>query len=148
MRKLLESMGISVPFKSAGLSGFPTETALIGGSVLLVEEHRRSGGVSTEDFPDRTGYECFVNHIHLPYDGKRESLMACLACAEQVRGELERYTNGREFLIIVSVYADGCVVRFHECRPGESWLGGNLEAYTEEAILAICVTSAAGRCTS
>jgi hypothetical protein len=146
MRSLLETMDVSVPLSSASLFSPSQELASIGGSVLLVEQHRQSASVSVEDFPDRTGYECFVNHIHLPYNGTRDSLVGLLEYVAQLRRGLEQYAPERQFLIILSISGAECVVRFHECRPGERWLASDLEGYKEESILVVCVGGADADC--
>ena len=80
MRQLLESVGISLPqaLAKASVEDFP-EMITVDGSVLLAQEYGLARSVSVKDFPDRTGYESFVNHFHIPYEGTRASLDGLLA---------------------------------------------------------------------
>jgi hypothetical protein len=117
----------------------PTFT-VADGSVLLKHEYERAAHVKTEDFPDRTGYECFVNHVHLPFNGTRESLLSCLGYAVALQRGLVRSATERRFQVIVSVAEDDCTVRFHEVRPGENWLSEDLEGFAEEAIVVLCAS--------
>jgi len=103
-------------------------------SVLLKHEYERSRHIKVTDFPDRTGFECFVNHIHFPFTGTRESLISCLNYAFALRHSLAN-KEGRSFQEIISIAEAECTVRFHQLRPGENWIAEDLERYGSEAIL-------------
>jgi hypothetical protein len=76
---------------------------------------------------DDTGYECFINHLHV--EGSAEAL----EFARRLKGALaERFTE--PFLIIVSFDGHEAAVRFHKYRHVQMWLNNNLEAYVEEGI--------------
>jgi len=91
-------------------------------------------------FPDRTGFECFVNHIHtgdfLQTSDVIERLRQALIWAVTLRRKLEGHGK---FNIIVACDDADCSVRFHRVRPGESWLVDDLESYTAESVLVIPV---------
>jgi hypothetical protein len=38
---------------------------VIGGAVLLKELEKLAKSTKPDNFPDLTGYECFVNHVHI-----------------------------------------------------------------------------------
>jgi hypothetical protein len=137
MSEVLKKANITVPFTGSRLSDIGASPTLVfvDGSLLLREEYEKAKHVKPVDFPDRTGFECFVNHVHLPYDGGQASLQSCLQFATTLQKGLAEFGEGRPFLVIVSVSADGCVVRFHQCRPNENWVADDLEGYSEEAIL-------------
>jgi hypothetical protein len=118
------------------LGSRPFDFATIDGSVLLKSEYDGSRHITLSQFPDRTGYEAFVNHFHLPFDGTRESLLLCLASANSIQEGLARLADARRFQVVVSV-SDDCTVRFYEIRPGENWLADEIESYAEEAILVL-----------
>lgn len=90
--------------------------------------------VTASDFPDKTGYECFVNSIHIDDFVESEYLIhACLfveACFDVWR------QKGHEVNIraIISSDESGAVVKIHVVREGESWVSQDLEKY-EDAIL-------------
>ncbi len=146
MSELLARANIAVPFPSHLGSEelrLPVLT-IVNGSVLLKDEYERAGHLKLADFPDKTGYECFVNHFHMPFSGRRESLLSCLSYAGALQRELARFVTGRSFQVIASVTENSCTVRFHEVRQGENWVTEDLERYGEEAILVLPVKPAAG----
>jgi hypothetical protein len=84
------------------------------GCVLLASRahHAASTRAATED---ETGYECFVNHIHL------RSLQEALEVTRQLtKGLAEHFTGG--FVVIVSFDGREATVRFHRFRVGQTWL--------------------------
>jgi hypothetical protein len=143
MAVLLKERGISMPFSSANMMAQTEVPKLVevDGSILMKTELDRATSVMLTDFPDRTGFEAFVNHVHFPLDDDRESLLKCLTYATNLQGELKAVAAGRRFLIIVSVQNAECVVRFHQVRPNESWVSKNLEGYEDEGILLLPVES-------
>lgn len=113
MSSLLKGSGISLPLDE----GLGAESVTIpvfeyvDGSVLLRQEFEGAQHVKASDFPDRTGYECFINHVHLPFAQTRESLVSCLRYAIAVRSGLARLQPRRNFQIIVSVGEVDCTVQ-------------------------------------
>ncbi len=96
------------------------------GCYLLVSEADKNKTIASE-FPDRTGFECFVNHFHCAALGEALAFCDKLAAALQ-----EKFGSG--FTIIVSWDGSNATVRFHKTRSGESWVATDLESYTDEAI--------------
>jgi len=107
----------------------------VGGFVLLKNQYEANKHLSPADLPDRTGFECFINHIHLPFDGTGASLNSCLSYSIALQKALARIAKNRNFQVIVSVDDHECTVRFHQLRQGESWVAEDIEGYTEEAVL-------------
>lgn len=136
MSQLLTRLNVSL---TAGT--FPSiakaEFTIVDDCVLLKNDGERANNVAAADFPDRTGFECFVNHVHRPYDETRESLQSCIQYATGLRTQLSEIQNGRQFAVIVSVSDDDCVVRFHQLRHGEHWLAEDLETYSQEGVLVL-----------
>src|SRR5260370_27877134 len=137
MSSLLKGSGISMPLdESLGAESMTVPVfENVDGSVLLKRELEGDHHVKTTDFPDRTGYECFVNHVHLPFSSTRESLLSCLRYAITLKSVLSQLQPRRQFQIIVSIGEGGCTVRFHEDRSGESWVADNLEGYPEAVLV-------------
>jgi hypothetical protein len=116
----------------------PHSFVVVDGSVLLKDEYEKSKHVTLRDFPDRTGYECFVNHVHFPFDGTSNSFLTCLGFAVALLHGLADWADDRRFEVIISVGGD-CTVRFHEIRSDENQMADNLDGYREEAILILSV---------
>ena len=111
--------------------------------VLLKSEWERNRHVKITNLPDKTGFECFINHIHLPFAGTNESLISCLDYAATLQEALMPVTQDRQFRVIVSLSEDdrACSVRFLQIRPGENSMSEDLEGYKSEAILVFDVPS-------
>jgi hypothetical protein len=92
--------------------------------------------VTRDSFPDRTGYECFVNSIHVEdYDDKaplRQAIQLVIRTFAAWRASEPTST----LLSIVSVDEYSVVVKFHVKRPAERWLSENIEGY-EDPILSV-----------
>jgi hypothetical protein len=89
-------------------------------------------------FFDRTGYECFVNHVHIEHQPHApDELREAFSYAQRLAGLLN--TVPGPFMIIISQHTatSETAVRFHKIRPDEGWLADDLEGYADEAILAI-----------
>ena len=95
------------------------------GCVVLAEA--RASAVAWDASQDATGYECFINHIHV------KSLVEALEFARRLKSALAEYSTDA-FVVIVSFDGREATVRFHKHRLGQAWLNDNLEGYVEEGI--------------
>jgi Uri superfamily endonuclease len=97
------------------------------GCVLFASEAHNATHTRVSYASDETGYECFINHVHI------KSLQEALAFAQQLTKVLaEGFTD--RFVVIVSFDGRDATVRFHKFRAGQTWLTDNLEKYKEEGI--------------
>jgi len=137
MSALLRQADIPVTFfddPAPGPLSMPV-LAEVGEFVLLKNQYETNKHVSPADLPDKTGYECFINHVHLPFDGTDASLKSCLSYAIALQKGLARIAKNRSFQVIVAVEDHGCTVRFHQLRQGEAWIAEDLEGYADDAVL-------------
>jgi hypothetical protein len=101
---------------------------------------KQAAQVQRLDFPDRTGYECFVNHVHVEeYLGNGGlpplELLGCgIALARELKERLSRLHGTKRFRIIIASDGSSCTVRFHTVRPDEEWVAKDLNGSKEEAI--------------
>jgi hypothetical protein len=137
MAALLRQADIPVPFVDDPVLTTLSMPALsqVGEFVLLKNQYEANRHVSPADFPDKTGFECFINHVHHPFDGTGASLKSCLNYAIALQMALARIAKNRSFQVIVSVDDHECTIRFHQIRQGEAWIAEDLEGYAEEAVL-------------
>jgi hypothetical protein len=106
----------------------------IDGCSLLAREVGHTNA-TVNDFPDKTGFECFVNHIHVDEYASEFLADQTICFVSEVLNEWnKKYADG-ELNAIVGL-KDGATVRFHRRRENEFWLAGNLDGYNE-AILEI-----------
>lgn len=116
-------------------AGFVEEEQCVFLSLL-----KKRAQVQRLDFPDLTGYECFVNHIHvedyLENGGlpPLEMLGRGIALARELKGRLSRLHGTEHFRIIIASDGPSCTVRFHTVRLDEEWVAKDLNGYKEEAI--------------
>jgi len=84
-----------------------------------------------DDFPDCTGYECFVNLVHVDdYASTNMTAIGITFLSEISRLLRERFPE-RSFRGIITIDEATCTVRFHAVRLGEQWLGDDLDKYEE-----------------
>lgn len=97
--------------------------------------------MTSGDFPDATGFECFVNKMYVndfTDDLDQTALrQQGLAYAQALRAKLA--TLDTPFVVIVNFGEKDCIVRFHAVRDGETWLTEDLEAYEMDALLSLSV---------
>ena len=112
-------------------------------SILLQALTQGARAVSLTDFPDETGYESFVNHIHvedyIPHEKQSaSSLMAnSMSLASTLCKMLRQSFPNEAFEVIVSFQDNHYTVRFHKCREGQQWLSDNLDDYQQEALMVV-----------
>jgi hypothetical protein len=129
MRGFLNGLQAHKPILSPELSsvlsaGFVEEK----GCVLLASQaHDTDSAFTRAATQDETGYECFINHVHV------ESLGEALEFARRLNKALAA-TFADDFVVIVSFDGRDATVRFHRLRAGQTWLNENLEEYREEGI--------------
>jgi len=148
MSALLQRAGLRWPLVARANVGQPPTLKIFEDCVLLKNQWEpNKQHVKIKDLPDKTGFECFINDVHLPFDGTNESLISCLEYAATLQEALMRLTQDRQFRVIVSLSEDdefpksACTVRFHQIRTGENSMSDDLEGYKSEAILVFDVPS-------
>lgn len=104
----------------------------------------QSSPAQPADFDDATGYEAFINHLHIDTDdgsAVSKAIHAAARVAEMVQSRmLQSRGDERPVRLIVSAeHRDAATVRFHRLRAGEEWLADDLESYPE----AVCVRDVA-----
>ncbi|MGA3370749.1 MAG: hypothetical protein ABSC48_03200 [Terracidiphilus sp.] len=138
MAKFLTSMKIDLSnFDRLHTPGKNLALIEVGDSVFLKTEFAHSKHVSLKNFDDWTGYECFVNHIHMPCRRAKRPLLSALGYIANLKRALEMFRPNKNFTIIASFSCGECTVRFHQRRQNETWLADDLEGYKLEKILEI-----------
>jgi hypothetical protein len=108
----------------------------LDGCFLLKELANVTTNANTNDFPDKTGYECFINHIHID-DFTTENVSATsLVFASRLLSKWTQTNFGGQLVVIVGGDHEAAVVRCHRERQNESWLAQDLDGY-EQAVLEI-----------
>ncbi|MBV9778471.1 MAG: hypothetical protein JOY62_00735 [Acidobacteriaceae bacterium] len=105
------------------------------GCVLLKSQFKLVQSNLRKHFQDETGYECFVNHVHLEDILTSAGVCLLLEQALLLANELSALKlnvglfEPLEYIIV----SDGneMNVRFHVVRSGQSWLADDLGVYAE-----------------
>ncbi|EKS9888254.1 hypothetical protein BTK96_005280 [Burkholderia pyrrocinia] len=90
-----------------------------------------STNVTRGNFPDRTGYECFVNSLHVEdYDSELPLAQAVLLVRDvfAIWNTMQRMP---QLTAVVSADEFSVVTKFHVRRPGEQWLSDNIDGYDD-----------------
>lgn len=141
MSGLMERLTVHWPLRTDAVAVNIAELELFQDCVLLRNDIERNRHIKVSDLPDKTGFECFINHIHIPFQGTKESLVSCLAHAVSIEKALIPLAENRRFRVIVGISEDDsssdrtCTIRFHQIRSGEDWVADDLEGYKSEAVL-------------
>lgn len=115
----------------------------IHGAVVFSAMDQAAHKTPVSSFPDLTGYECFINHLHIEdhldglSDDSQQLLRQGIAFALEAKKQLRSSFPARQFSLIIAYNEFGCNFRFHTVRTGENWLSTDLEQFTGEAIMVL-----------
>ena len=141
MSALLERFGLNWPLPDEITKEDLPSLVLAEDCVLLKRDFEGNRHVKVTDFPDKTGFEHFVNHVHFPFTQTKESLLSSLGYAESLRKSLLPLAEDRRLRVVLSISQDdrspkfACTVSFYTIRRGEILITDDLEEYKSEAIL-------------
>lgn len=104
----------------------------------VMYEHR--GNAVASMFPDATGYECLVNHIHLDgpnVDAAMSAAVAAMCLVDAKWRESEFAAMQLRHIVHSDTGDDSCVYRCHLVRDGESWLTDDIDRYADFTLTAV-----------
>jgi hypothetical protein len=101
------------------------------GNGIFLKTLLNKAQVSREDFPDDTGYECFVNLVHLEDFVEKDRMAIAISFLNEISKLILDHYPDRSFQGIISIDEQTCTVRFHAIRSGERWLSNKLDDYQE-----------------
>lgn len=110
------------------------------GCIFFVSLRVRDTNATTSDFPDKTGYECFVNSIHIDDFVQFDYLPYACLFVETCFAMWRRSGIRGDIKAIISSDELGALVKFHLVRDSETWVDQDLEKY-EDGILVVDSTS-------
>lgn len=99
--------------------------------IFLFYFSRKMTNASEHDFEDKTGYECFINSIHIDDYTSTDYFSCAYAFAMLVFQQWGGEGNNGTMRAIISCDELGASVRFHLVRDGESWTGEDLESFDD-----------------
>ncbi|MDU9035893.1 hypothetical protein [Pseudomonas corrugata] len=96
---------------------------------------RKKTNAVEADFQDLTGWECFINSIHIDDYVSSDYLANAFLLVMAVLDEWKCRGFDGVCQAIISSDEFGATVKFHFLREGEFWLGDDLEGYEESVLL-------------
>lgn len=110
------------------------------GCLFLTHFAHRAAIESIDAFPDRTGYECFVNSFHVDEFAEERFIDVARLFVDECFRSWSSELLGVRYRAIVSGDDTDVVVKIHCSRDGESWLSDDLENCDEAVLVADCDT--------
>ncbi|MDH4610373.1 hypothetical protein [Pseudomonas sp. BN102] len=107
-----------------------------GECVVLAALAKMCGSVSLADFPDKTGYESFVNSIHIDDYVESEFLHRAISFSRALIDIWKVSGIDGDIRVIICGDELGAVIKFHFVREGEDWVSSDLELY-EDAVMVV-----------
>jgi hypothetical protein len=104
------------------------------GCVFLTSLAAKRRNVDGSNFPDKTGWECFVNSIHIDDYCSSAYILNSLIFLDDL---FKKWRERKEGVLQAIVSSDeyGVNVKFHLLRDGESWVDQNLEKYEDPILI-------------
>ena len=103
--------------------------------VLLASQSRLVQSSVQEELGDETGYECFVNDLHLEDvlgpSTECSQLEQALAFGRELARIWVNAGKDGSLLFIIAGNEGEINIRFHRVRVGQAWLADDLETYRE-----------------
>ncbi len=112
-------------------------------SVFLSIFKERIEHVNLTDFHDKTGFECFVNKVHIKDYLAKENLSKkflieqTITFAVQIKKALEANFVDSKFEVFASFDINHFTSNFHKVRSNEKWLSDDIEGYKDESIIVL-----------
>lgn len=104
--------------------------------VLLKYQYDLQSHISRADFVDDTGYECFINSIHIDDYVEANCLSQAIMYAQRLIEMWASLYRELPLEVIISSTDIGVNIRFHKLRKGENWINLNdLEKFQESLIV-------------
>lgn len=105
--------------------------------LVLEKLGRRQPHIKLTDFVDKTGYECFVNSIHVDDYVTDNLFTQALLFIDKLISELRILKYSQNIAIIMSDTGFGFNIKFHVLRENASWVDINELHKFKEAILVL-----------
>jgi len=105
------------------------------GCYFLKSLHKIQGHINEFDFTDATGYECFINSIHIDDYVDNDVLEQALLFSDSLINEWNAQNNGLILKLILSETDFGFNLKFHLRREKEDWINEKDINKFEEALI-------------
>lgn len=106
------------------------------GCIFIKSLFEKKTNANSANFPDKTGYECFINSIHVDDYAPSDHLAIACFFVDCIFREWRFRAQRKSLRAIIFCDEISTSIKLHLIRDGESWISSDLEGY-EDAILAL-----------
>lgn len=92
---------------------------------------RGSTNVTRDSFQDATGYECFINSLHIEDYGSEDPLSQAIKFVEKIFYIWNIHQKNIVLAAIISSDEFSVVTKFHVKRAGENWINEDVNNYED-----------------
>jgi hypothetical protein len=134
MKNALSGARLNVPLNSL-LKGIADSGFSLGDECYFLRGILGKANVARESFIDCTGYECFVNSLHVEDYDSTSPLVQAVLLVKEVFAVWNAMQRTLRLTAVVSADEFSVVTKFHLRRPGEQWLGDKIDNYDDPVML-------------
>ena len=132
MKNVSSNKKLETSLQELVLSGFIE----VDGCYFLQKLFNQQKHISSLDFIDKTGYECFVNSIHIDDYIEEDLFIQGLLYSDKIISEWLKLENNTTLEVILSETDFGFQIKFHVSRPNENWiLESDLNIFKEALLI-------------
>jgi hypothetical protein len=104
---------------------------------VLKKVMERNKHMQETDFIDKTGYECFINSIHIDDYINSDLLIQSILFIKKILLRWNKLNNNLTLRLILSETDFGFNIKFHVVRANEEWINPTTIVTRKEALLII-----------
>lgn len=134
---ILRQIGVGKKLEPSLLEIFSDGFLVMNDCYFLKELFQQQTHANASDFVDKTGYECFINSLHIDDYVKNDFFIQAMFLTERVILEWNKLNNHLLLEVILSETDFGVNVKFHVLRQNEIWINENELNKFSEAVM-IC----------
>jgi hypothetical protein len=137
MRKAYDEIDINDKYLESELLEIVSSSFIdIGECLFLKNCIEVKTNVAINDFPDKTGYECFINSVNIDDYIENDLLEQGILFSQEAFKKFKAFDKKNILNCIMLMDEFGLKIKLHLLRDGEQWLPEYLEGF-EEAILMV-----------
>ncbi|MFN5310724.1 MAG: hypothetical protein ACK5C0_14840 [Candidatus Kapaibacterium sp.] len=137
LNKIVLKHKINSALRAIVESGF----ILHNGCYFLKSLYNKQTHIKESDFIDLTGFECFINSIHIDDYAEIDLFEQAILFADELINLWKNQKSGLVLKLILSETDFGFNVKFHTFRKGQDWIVEDELEKFEEAIIVMSIYS-------
>jgi hypothetical protein len=134
---ILKHIGVGKKLAPSLLEIFSDGFLVMNDCYFLNKLFQQQAHINASDFVDKTGYECFINSLHIDDYVENDFFIQAMLLTERLISEWNKLNNHLILEVVLSETDFGVNVKFHVLRQNENWVNENELNKFSEAIM-IC----------